>query len=126
MNKIFITGSLGKDPEARYSQSGTAITSFSVACNSGYGERKRVDWFDVTCFGKTAELMGNSLHKGSKILVEGETHIDSYTTKEGQKKFHTNIIAQHIEFLDSKKKDDGNYDMNSFGKEVTPDENFPF
>ena len=127
MNKIFITGSLGRDPECKYSQTGTAITSFSVACNSGWGEHKRTDWFDVTCFGKTAEIMGNSLHKGSKVLVEGEVNIDSWSDKQtGQKKYKTKIVAQHIEFLDSKKKEDGNYDMNSFGKEVLPDEEIPF
>lgn len=127
MNKIFITGSLGRDPEARYSQTGTAVTSFSVACNSGYGEHKRVDWFDTVCFGKTAELMGNSLHKGSKVLVEGELNIDSWSDKTtGQKKYRTKIIANHIEFLDTKKDTTDKF-AEQFGGTVVPDDSeIPF
>ena len=126
MNRIFLTGSLGRDPEAKYSNGGMAITKFSLAVNGGFGDKKRTDWFNVVCFNKTAETMGNCLHKGSKILVEGEVQMGSYTNKEGRKVYTTDVIAQHIEFLDSKKKDDSNYDMGSFGKEVTPDEEIPF
>ena len=138
MNKSIITGSLGRDPEARFTASGMAVTSFSVAVNSGYGDKKRTDWLDVTCFNKTAELMGNSLHKGSKVLVSGRLQVDKWE-KDGQKHSKPVIIADQIEFLDSKPKerelDPDENPLNEFipktgaeqfGKEVFPEEEIPF
>ena len=111
MNKVIMTGALGKDPEARFTASGLAVTNFSIAVNSGYGDKKRTDWFDVTCFNKMAETMGNCLNKGSKVLVSGRIQIDKWD-KDGQKYSKPVVIAEQIEFLDSKPKHDIDPDAN--------------
>lgn len=96
MNKFIISGNLTKDVEMKYSQSGKAYSKFSVAVKRPF-KKDETDFFNVTCFGKTAENVANFLGKGSKVLVEGSVNIDS---KDG--KYYTNVIADSVEFLDSK------------------------
>jgi single-strand DNA-binding protein len=82
--KIVITGNLGRDPEMRYTPSGQAVTSFSVAVNESYtaanGEKvKRTIWFRVTAWGKQAEICNQYLKKGSLVLVDGRMTADPHT-----------------------------------------------
>jgi single-strand DNA-binding protein len=131
MNQINVIGNLGKDPDCKFTQTGTAVTSFSIAVKSGYGEYKRTDWLDVVTFGKTAEIMGNALHQGSKVLVTGRLQIDKWDGNDGQKHSKPVIYAENIEFLDSKKQQtessgDNSFDAKSFGKDVFPEEEVPF
>lgn len=68
---IIFIGNLGRDPEMRYTHSGQAVTSFSVAVSDGFGERKKTIWFRVSAWEKLAETCNTYLKKGSKVLVEG-------------------------------------------------------
>ena len=132
MNKVIIVGRLTRDPEVRYTQTGKAVASFSVAVDTGFGENKRVDFIPVILWEKLAETCGNNLTKGRRVLVEGRLQIRDYE-KDGQKRRAADVVAQNVEFLDSKQvtgntvpKTESGYDAGSFGTEVFPEEEIPF
>lgn len=104
INKIILLGRLGRDVETRITQSGTLVASFSIAVDRRFkkdGEAE-CDWFNCTCFGKQAEFADKYLKQGTKILLTGTVHNDNYTNKEGQKVYSVQIIAEEIEFAESK------------------------
>ena len=105
MNKVIMMGRLTRDPEVRYGgASNTAIAKFSLAVDrrrKGDGQ-PTADFFNCTAFGKTGEFVEKYIKKGTKILLEGEIQNDNYTNKEGQKVYGFNIIANNIEFAESK------------------------
>ena len=108
---VVITGNLGKDPEMRYTPSGQAVTSFSVAVNESFtnsnGERvKRTIWFRVSAWGKQAEICNQYLKKGRMVLVEGRLTADPNTGgprvwsgQDGQPRSSYEITAQTVRFL---------------------------
>ena len=107
MNNVMLIGNLTKDVEVRYASSGEnhmAIGRFSIAINSGYGDRKRVDYINIVTFGKTAENCEKWLRKGSKCSVRGRIQTGSYEGKNG-KVYTTDVIADEVEFLTPKKED---------------------
>lgn len=132
MNKVILLGNLTQDPEVRYTQSGIAVASFRIAVNTGYGDNKRTDFIPIVAWRKLAEVCGNNLTKGSRVLVDGSLNVRSYDTQEGQKRYVTEVIAQTIEFVGSKpasaQTGHGNAgnDASSFGTEVFPEEEIPF
>ena len=130
MNKAILVGRLAKDPEVRYTQSGKAVASFNLAVENNFGNEKKADFIPIVAWSKLAEICGNNIGKGRKILVEGRLQIRSYEAQDGQKKRVAEVIAQTIEFLDYKKSDnDGSSDNvspESFGTEVLPEEEIPF
>lgn len=109
-----IVGNLGRDPEMRYTPSGQAVTSFSVAVNDDYtnnnGERiKRTIWFRISAWGKQAETCNQYLKKGSKVLVEGRITADQstggpriWTSQDGQPRASFEISAATVRFLSSR------------------------
>ena len=132
MNKVIIVGRLTRDPEVRYTQTGKAVASFSVAVDTGYGENKRADFIPVVVWDKLAEVCGNNLRKGRRVLVEGRLQIRDFE-KDGVKRRAADVVAQNVEFLDSKdsktsaptvKKDPS--DPTQFGTEIFPEEEIPF
>jgi single-strand DNA-binding protein len=135
MNKVILVGRLAQDPEVRYTQTGKAVASFSIAVDSGFGESKRADFIPIVAWEKLAEICGNNLTKGRRILVEGRLQVRSYETQDGQKRRVTEVTAQNIEFMDSKSAAGpgapaagagSGHDMSSFGTEVFPEEEIPF
>ncbi|WP_378955831.1 single-stranded DNA-binding protein [Pelosinus sp. sgz500959] len=139
MNKVILVGRLTRDPEVRYTQTGKAVASFSIAVNTGFGDNKRADFVPIVVWDKLAEICGNNLTKGRNVLVEGRLQISEYE-KDGQKRRTTEVVAQNVEFLESKQAVSGNtnaaststspaksgYDVSSFGTEVFPEEEIPF
>lgn len=133
MNKVIIVGRLTRDPEVRYTQSGKTVASFSVAVDSGFGENKKADFIPVVAWDKLGEIVGNNLGKGRRVLVEGRLQIRDYE-KDGQKRRQADVVAQNIEFLDSKQAGQApsstpaksGYDVSSFGTEVFPEDEIPF
>lgn len=102
MNQTIITGRLTKDPELRYIPStGKAVANFTVAVDREFGKEKKTDFFDCQIWDKLAENVANYLHKGSKCLVMGSMQQRSYE-KEGRKIYIWELIANKVEFLDSK------------------------
>ena len=131
MNKVILVGRLTRDPEVRYTQTGKAVASFSIAVDSGFGENKKADFIPIVVWDKLAEVCGNNLTKGRRVLVEGRLQIRDYE-KDGQKRRAAEVVAQNIEFLEPKqqaekaKPTDSGYDVSSFGTEVFPEEEIPF
>ena len=105
MNKVIMMSRLTKDPEVRYTAEGLAVANFQIATNRGYKTAEGqpdADFFNCTAFRKTAEFVEKYLHKGTKIVLEGELQNDNYTNKEGQKVYRDKIIVAKIEFAESK------------------------
>jgi single-strand DNA-binding protein len=101
MNKVILMGRLGQDPATSYSSNGLMVTKISVATTNGFD--KTTDWHRVTCFGKTAEIASKYLYKGAKVLLTGRISYRKWI-KEGVTQYSTEIIADQLEFLDSKPK----------------------
>lgn len=106
LNKVFLMGHLGRDPEVKYLPSGTAIADFSIAVSESYkknGEtQKETTWLNITFFGARAEAIGNYFNKGDPIFVEGKIRIESWEDSEGNKKYKTKIIGYDFKFLKGK------------------------
>jgi len=107
INKAIIVGTLGADPESRYTPNGTAIASFRVATNEEWkdkqtGEKKsRAEWHRIEFFGRLAEIAGEYLKKGSQVYIEGKLRTDEYE-KDGVKRYSTKIIADQMQMLGGK------------------------
>ena len=105
INKVILVGNLGNDPEVRYTGSGTAIATLSVATSESWtdkqsGERQeRTEWHRVKMFGKLAEIAGEYLKKGRQVYIEGSLRTDKYTDKSGVEKYSTDIIASEMQML---------------------------
>ena len=123
MNKVILVGRLAQDPEVRYTQSGKAVASFNLAVNR-YGQKDSADFIPIVAWEKLAEVIGNNLKKGSQVLVEGRMQVRSYETQDGQKRYVTEVIAQNIEFMGSKKTSEPSI-ADDMG-EVVPNEQIPF
>jgi len=107
LNKVMVIGNLGADPEMRYTADGAAVTNFRVAASRNYtgadGERKEeTEWFRIVAFRKLAELCNQYLQKGRRVYVEGRLQTRQWEGQDGQKRFTTEVIAQDVQFLDSK------------------------
>jgi single-strand DNA-binding protein len=126
MNKVILVGRLAQDPEVRYTQSGKAVASFTIAVNrfSGGGQRE-ADFIPIVAWEKLAETCGNNLTKGQRVLVEGRLQIRSYETNDGQKRRVAEVIAQNIEFLERKQPSEDK-EATPFGGQVFPEEEIPF
>ena len=108
LNRAWILGNLGKDPELRFTPSGHAVARFSVATSDQWTDKdgqkqERTEWHNVVVWGKSAEACGHHLAKGRQVLVEGSIRSRSYDDKEGQKRYITEIIAQRVHFLGGNK-----------------------
>jgi len=104
INKVILVGTLGKDPEVRYSQSGSALATVSVATNESWkdknGEKQeRTEWHRVKFFGRLAEIAGEYLKKGGQVYIEGSLRTEKYTDKQGVEKYSTDIIANEMQML---------------------------
>ena len=133
MNKVILMGRLAQDPEVRYTQSGKAVASFSLAVSryGGSAQNDTTDFIPIVAWEKLAEICGNNLSKGRRILLEGRIQIRSYEDSNGQKRKVTEVVASQIHFVDSKKdtsggssKSNGNFE--SMGQEAVKEEEIPF
>lgn len=101
MNKVILTSvNLGRDPEIKYSGE-TTIARFSVA-SKRRGQKDVTDWINIVAFGKTAEFCEKYFHKGSRINLIGRIQSGSYTNKDGQTVYTTDVVAEEVEFGESK------------------------
>jgi single-strand DNA-binding protein len=108
LNKVMLIGNLGKDPELRYTTSGTAVATFSLATNESWKDadgnlQERTEWHNIVAWKKLAEICGEWLKKGKKVYIEGRIQTRSYDDKNtGTKKYITEIVAEDMIMLDSK------------------------
>ena len=108
MQKVLLIGNLGRDPEVKYSQQGTAIAQFSLATTERWKDKdgepqEHTEWFAVKAFNRLAEIAGEHLQKGSRIYLEGRKRTESWDDKQtGGKHYRDFVYADRIEFLDSR------------------------
>lgn len=105
LNSVHIIGRLGRDPELRYTSSGTPICNLRVATDESYTDRDgnkvdRVEWHTVVVFNKPAEACANHLGKGSLVFVDGSLQTRKWQDASGQDRYSTEIKAQRVQFLD--------------------------
>jgi single-strand DNA-binding protein len=127
-NKVIIGGRLTSDPELKQTQSGIAVATFSVAVNRK-AKQGESDFFNVTAWRQTAELIARYFHKGSSICIVGSLQNSSWTDQNKQKHYRTDIVADEVNFVDSKSDDA----QPSYGQQTAPkfeeiktDDNLPF
>jgi single-strand DNA-binding protein len=96
MNTITVSGNVGREPELKYSASGTAVVKFSVADTTGKDDNKKTVWHDVVVFKEQAENVAASVQKGSRVIVTGRLDKSDYTGKDGVKKQRVEIIADDV------------------------------
>ena len=146
MNKVILAGRLARDPEMRYTPSGKAVASFTLAVNRRYGrsagdQQQTADFIPIIAWENLAEVCGNNLIKGSQILVEGRMQVRSYEAQDGTKRYVTEVIANEVEFMGSKQQRDPNAGgfapspaaapaeaapMGGFGGSPVSDDDIPF
>lgn len=110
MNKAIIIGRLVRDPDIRYADSGTSIARWTTAVDRRYkkdGEQQQADFIGCIAFGKTAEFVEKYFRQGTKIVIEGRIQTGNYTNKDGQKVYTTDVVAEQVEFGESKHDDGG-------------------
>jgi single-strand DNA-binding protein len=104
INKVILVGNLGNDPEVKYTQSGMAVTTLSLATTSVRkskdGEtQERTEWHRVKLFGKLGEIAGEYLRKGRQVYIEGSIRYDKFTGQDGVEKYFTDIVADEMQML---------------------------
>jgi single-strand DNA-binding protein len=107
INKVIIVGTLGADPETRYTTSGSAITTMRLATNESWKDKntgqmqERTEWHRVKMFGRLAEIAAEYLRKGRQVYIEGSLRTDKYTDKDGIERYTTDIIANEMQMIGS-------------------------
>ena len=105
MNKVFLIGRLTRDPELRYTSSNLPVATFTVAVNRNFanqaGERE-ADFINIVVWRKQAENVKNYLNQGSQVAIDGRLQTRSYDGEDGKKRYVTEVVADNVQFLDTK------------------------
>ena len=105
VNKVILVGNVGKDPEVKYTPSGVALAKFSLATNERFKDKSgewqdRTEWHNVLAWERLAEIVGEYVHKGAKLYVEGRLQTSSWEDRQsGEKKYRTEIVARDLILL---------------------------
>ena len=140
MNKVILKGRLARDPELKYTTSGKAVASFTIAVNRRHSSNNNnqgptADFIPCIAWEKLADIVANNLIKGSEVLVEGRMQVRSYDAQDSSKRYVTEVILTEVEFCGSKKDNHGGggtptggnqNDLGSFGGTPVPDDDIPF
>ena len=117
MNKVILIGRLTKDVELRYTQTtNTAVASFSLAVNRKFvkpGEERQADFFNIIAWNKLAENISKYLFKGNQVAISGRLETRSWDDQNGQKHYVTEVIAEEVDFIGSKNKQNNEAILNS-------------
>ena len=123
VNKVILLGNLGKDPEVRHLENGTAVANFPIATSESYKDKEgnRIDqteWHNVVAWRKLAEIAESYLKKGSQIYLEGKLRTRSWDDQQGNKRYTTEVVADTFTMLG--KRDDAPNNQQSAGSYNTP------
>jgi len=104
VNKVILVGNLGRDPEIRYTQQGTAVANFSLATTNRFKSRsgemeERTEWHRIVAWDKLAEICGQYLAKGRQVYIEGRLQTREWEDKDGNKRSTTEVVAQTMQML---------------------------
>lgn len=108
VNKVILIGNLGGDPEIRYTAGGTAVANLRLATSDQWKDKQtgemqdRTEWHRVVIFGRTAEVAGEYLKKGSKIYVEGRLQTRKWQGQDGQDRYTTEVVVNDMQMLDAR------------------------
>ena len=107
VNKVILVGNLGRDPELRYTQGGSAVTNFTLATNEKWRDKEgnnqeRTEWHRIVVWGRSAENCAQYLQKGSSVFVDGRLQTREWEDKDGNKRSTTEINAMSVQFLSSR------------------------
>ena len=117
LNKVVIMGRFTKDPELRRTGSGTAVTSFSLACDRDFKSQsgdKETDFIEVVSWKNTAEFVSKYFRKGRMAVVEGRLQIRDWTDKAGNKRTTAEVVADNVYFADSKRSESNDNQRENF------------
>ena len=114
MNKVILLGRMARDPEVRFTQGNEpmAVCRFAVAVDRPYSSRRTegdatADFINCVCFGKRGESIGQYFRKGNRIAITGRLQVSSYTDKDGNKRYSTDVIVEDFEFCENKGTNNG-------------------
>ena len=104
VNKVILLGHLGRDPEMRYMPDGTAVANMTIATSESYKDRdgnrqERTEWHRIALWGRTAEIAGEYLRKGSQAYIEGRLRTRKWTDKDGQDRYTTEIVGGRLQLI---------------------------
>ena len=136
LNRIILMGRLTRDPELRRTQNGTAVVSFSIACDRDYatqGAERETDFIDIVAWRSTAEFVDKYFAKGRMIVITGRLQIRGWEDKDGNKRRSAEVVAESVYFGDSKRDGDGGktnaeptYDPTGDFSQIEDDGDLPF
>lgn len=111
VNKVFLIGHLGSDPEVKYTSEGSAVANFSIATSESWKDSQgdkveKTEWHKIVTFGKLAEICGEYLTKGKQVWIEGRIQTRQWQDKEGNNKYTTEIVANQMKMLGGKPKEE--------------------
>jgi len=112
VNKVILVGNLGKDPELRYTPSGAAVATFSLATTNPFKDKegnKQTEWHNIVAWRQLAEICGKFLHKGKQVYIEGRIQTRSYDDRDGNKRYITEIVADQMQMLGSRDDQGGGF-----------------
>jgi single-strand DNA-binding protein len=130
MNKVFLTGNVGKEPVIRTTANGKKVAQFTLAVSDGYGDNKQTYWHNIVAWAGQAEFVEKYVDKGTRLLITGKLTSRSYDAKDGTKKYITEVVAEPyggIEFAGGKrdKAEKVEGPAGEFGSSVS-DDDIPF
>jgi len=128
VNRVYLIGRLGADPEVRYTPDSTMVVNFRIATDESYKNRSgekvsKTEWHRIVVWGKLAEIYGNYLGKGALVFIEGKLQTRTWDDKEGNKRSVTEILASGMKMLESRRSQGGD---DSRDPEPLPDDDVPF
>jgi single-strand DNA-binding protein len=145
LNKVMLIGNLGKDPEVRYTTSGTAVAGFSLATSERFKSKtgdweERTEWHNITLWGRLAEIAGEYLAKGKTVYIEGRLQTRKWQDRDGRDRYTTEIVADKMQMLGGRGEGGGRQggartseDQGGFGgapgyeePSFNPDDDIPF
>ena len=112
LNKTFLIGRLGQDPQTHYTATGQAVVNFSLATDESYTDQsgqkvEQTEWHRIVVFGKLAEVCANYLGKGRLVFVEGRLRTRKWKDRQGQDRYTTEIVAKRVQNLERKQQQQG-------------------
>ena len=130
INKVILVGTLGQDPDTKYTPSQVAVTNFSIATNETWKDKQgeqveKATWHNIVAFNRLGEICAEYLRKGSQVYIEGKLQVDDWTDKDGNKRKTTKIVANEMQMLGARST--GNTDSsamnNNFSQETPTQKN---
>lgn len=135
LNSVNLQGRFTATPELRHTPNGISVTSFTLANDIGYGEKKKTAFIDCVAWRGTAELICKRFQKGNMVIVQGSIQTRTYTDKDGNKRKAFEVVADHVHFAESKKDSSNNNTYPARGsadveaddfEEMPDDDDLPF